>query len=259
MEGKVAIITGASSGIGLATANAFLSSGWRVLGVDLSAAPPSITENAAFKPKFYFLQTNITQQDAPKTIVSACQSAFGSRIDALINVAGILDKNAGVDNLQDEDWDRVIAVNLTAPIKLMREVINVMKVQKSGCIVNVSSKAGMSGAVAGVAYTSSKHGLIGATKNTAWLYKEEGIRCNAICPGAVATNIASSVDFSKWDQFATEKFKSVQLTHWDPAAKSRDAIQDASQPADVILFLASDAARGVNGAIVPVDNAWSVI
>ncbi|KAK7448426.1 hypothetical protein VKT23_013689 [Stygiomarasmius scandens] len=256
MEGKVAIITGVSSGIGLVTTNAFLSSGWRVLGVDFSLAPPSIIENASFKSKFNFVQTDITQQNAARAIVSACQSAFGSRIDALINVAGILDKNAGVDNLQDEDWDRVIAVNLTAPIKLMREVINVMKVQKSGCIVNVASKAGTSGAVSGVAYTSSKHGLIGATKNTAWLYKEEGIRCNAICPGVVATNIASNL--SGWDQFAGEKFQPVLNTHFDPATFS-SAIHDASRPADVILFLASDAARGINGALVPVDNAWSVI
>jgi len=159
---QVAIITGVSSGIGLVTTNSFLSSGWRVLGVDFSPAPPSIIENASFKSKFNFVQTDITQHNAAGAIVSACQSAFGSRIDALINVAGIIDKNAGVDNLQDEDWDRVIAVNLTAPIKLMREVINVMKVQKSGCIVNVASKAGTSGAVSGVAYTSSKHGLVGA-------------------------------------------------------------------------------------------------
>ncbi|THU94227.1 NAD(P)-binding protein, partial [Dendrothele bispora CBS 962.96] len=254
---QIAIITGASSGIGLATVQAFLSSNWLVFGVDISPSPPSITSSPN---KFHFLQTNLTQPSAPNLIVSTCQSTFNNpRIDALINVAGILDKNAGVDNLQDDDWDRVIAVNLTAPVRLMRAVVNVMKQQDSGgCIVNVSSKAGMSGAVAGVAYTASKHGLIGATKNTAWLYKEEGIRCNAICPGAVATNIGSNIDRTKWDMYATEKFKSVQNTHWDPTS-SPDKIQDASQPADVILFLVSDAARGVNGAIVPVDNAWSVI
>jgi len=153
---QVAIITGASNGIGLATVNAFLSSGeWNVFGVDLSAAPTSVTG-----ANFHFLQINITQEDAPAKIVSACQASFGSRIDALLNVAGVMDKNAGVDNLVDEDWDRIIAVNLTAPVRLMREVVNVMKEQRSGCIVNVASKAGMSGAAAGVAYTASKHGLV---------------------------------------------------------------------------------------------------
>lgn len=94
-----------------------------------------------------------------------------------------MDQNSGADNVLDEDWDRIIAVNLTAPVRLMREVLKVMKAQKSGSIVNVSSKAGISGAVAGVAYTASKHGIVGVTKNTAWLFKDEGIRCNAICPG----------------------------------------------------------------------------
>jgi NAD(P)-dependent dehydrogenase (short-subunit alcohol dehydrogenase family) len=155
-------------------------------------------ENAG--QKFQFLQTSLTNADAPQAIVAACQKAFGGRIDALINVAGILDGNSGAGAVTDEDWDRVIAVNLTAPVRLMREVIKVMKEQKSGSIVNVSSKAGTSGAVAGVAYTASKHGLVnkyiplarsltycfkqvGVTKNTAWLYKDDGIRCNAITPG----------------------------------------------------------------------------
>lgn len=99
-----------------------------------------------------------------------------------------MDQNSGADNVLDEDWDRIIAVNLTAPVRLMREVLKVMKAQKSGSIVNVSSKAGISGAVAGVAYTASKHGIVGVTKNTAWLFKDEGIRCNAICPGGLPFN-----------------------------------------------------------------------
>ena len=80
-------------------------------------------------------------------------------------------------------WDRVIAVNLTAPVKLMRAVLPTMKEQKKGVIVNVASRASFSGASAGLAYTASKHGLVGATKNTAWRFRNEGIRCNAVCPG----------------------------------------------------------------------------
>ena len=104
-------------------------------------------------------------------------------------MAGIIDRNEGVETLNDEVWEKVMAVNLTAPVRLMREVVGVMKTQgggengKGGSIVNVSSKAGISGAVAGVAYTASKHALVGVTKNTAWLYKDDGVRCNAVCPG----------------------------------------------------------------------------
>jgi NAD(P)-dependent dehydrogenase (short-subunit alcohol dehydrogenase family) len=92
--------------------------------------------------------------------VKACIEAFGRRIDILLNVAGIMDLNHSADTVEDAMWDRVIAVNLTAPVKLMREVLVVMKEQGYGSIVNVASKAGTSGAVAGVAYTSSKHGLV---------------------------------------------------------------------------------------------------
>jgi len=152
-----------------------------VLGVDRSAAPDTVSQGETFA----FHQVDITEASAPPAIVAATCRAFphSKRIDILVNNAGVMDLNAGVATLLDETWDRVIAVNLTAPVKLMREVVNVMKENGGGSIVNVSSKAGQSGAAAGIAYTTSKHGLIGATKNTAWLYKEEGIRCNAICPG----------------------------------------------------------------------------
>lgn len=92
--------------------------------------------------------------------MKACVEKFGGRIDVLLNVAGIMDLNQSADTVEDEMWDRVIAVNLTAPVRLMREVLGVMKAQGSGSIVNVSSKAGLSGAAAGVAYTASKHGLV---------------------------------------------------------------------------------------------------
>ncbi|THV06278.1 NAD(P)-binding protein [Dendrothele bispora CBS 962.96] len=238
--------------MGLATAQVFISSGWRVFGVDLSPAPSSITS-----ANFQFLQIDITQQDAPKKIVSSCQKSFGSRIDALLNIAGIIDRLKGVDSLPDEEWDKIIAVNLTAPVRLMREVVNVMKEQKSGCIINVSSKAGISGAAGGVAYTAAKHGIVGATKNTAWIYKDEDIRCNAICPGAVVTNIMpnSGSDPSRWDKFGGSKIQPIIDIHVPDLAHTLDA----SYPANLMFFLVSDAAKGVNGAIVPIDNAWSVI
>ncbi|KAG7094572.1 hypothetical protein E1B28_005400 [Marasmius oreades] len=178
---KIAIITGASSGIGLAASTTFLASDWNVFGVDLSPAPESLMSNTT---NFSFLKVDITQSDAPSQIVAAAKSAFSSsRIGALLNVAGIMDKHAGVDKLLDADWEKVMAVNLNAPVKLMREVINDMKANGGGSIVNVCSKASVSGAVAGAAYTASKHALFGITKNTAWMYKDEGIRCNAIAPG----------------------------------------------------------------------------
>lgn len=129
-----------------------------------------------------FHQANLAKPEAPAEAVAACAKQF-NRIDCLLNVAAIMDQSASVDTLDTATWDRVIAVNLTAPVMLMKAVVPYMLKQKSGSIVNVASKAGMSGAAAGVAYTSSKHGIVGATKNIAWRFHKAGIRCNAICPG----------------------------------------------------------------------------
>ncbi|KAK7062738.1 hypothetical protein VNI00_000226 [Paramarasmius palmivorus] len=172
-------------------------------------------------------------------------SCLWTRIDALLNIAGVMDGFAGVDNLQDSDWERTIAINLTAPTKLMREVVN---------------KAAVSGAVSGAAYAASKHGLLGITKNTAWLYKDDNIRCNAILPGGVATNIAASVPQASWDMASLGKLQPVHSVHYylkEDGEKAHGA--DPSQAASVLLFLASDASKGVSGAAVPVDNAWSTI
>jgi NAD(P)-dependent dehydrogenase (short-subunit alcohol dehydrogenase family) len=151
---QVAIVTGASSGIGLATVHKLLEDGCAVLGVDIAAAADIKHE------KYAFHQIDLAKQEAPDQIIQVASSAFGSRLDILVNVAGILDSSSSVETLRDEDWDRVIAVNLTAPVRLMRTAVKIMKEQRSGSIVNVSSKAGISGAVAGAAYTASKHGLV---------------------------------------------------------------------------------------------------
>lgn len=107
-------------------------------------------------PNFKFLQRDLTDAASAKDIVDTCVRQFGGRIDGLLNIAGIMDRNGSVDSLTDEMWDQCIAINLTAPVKLMREVIPVMRAQRSGSIVNVGSKAATSGAASGVAYTASK-------------------------------------------------------------------------------------------------------
>lgn len=112
--------------------------------------------------EFHFLKIDLTQPTAANTVVDSCLAAFGERIDALLNVAGVMDQNNSVDSLLDSNWDKVIAVNLTAPVKLMRAVVPIMIRGGGGSIVNVASKAASSGAVAGVAYTASKHGIVSA-------------------------------------------------------------------------------------------------
>ncbi|KAF7346523.1 hypothetical protein MSAN_01880400 [Mycena sanguinolenta] len=247
---QVAIVTGASSGMGLATVKALLAANCSVMGTDISQAPDIQYAGFAFE------QMDLTHTDSPRVLVEACQKKFGDKIDILLNVAGIMDSITSVATVMDEEYDRVIAVNLTAPIRLMREVVQVMKANKHGVIVNVSSHAGISGASLGLAYTASKYGLIGATVNTAYLLKADGIRCNAICPGMVETNIHVGMDQSKYDMQALGQLGAVFAIQQQLNGEN---MISAESIANVLLFLASDLSKDMNGVVLPVDNGWSVI
>lgn len=177
-ENKVVIITGCSSGIGLATTQILLSRKAKVFGIDISPFTQDV--DAA---SFAFHQVDLTQPNAATEAVAACIERFGPKIDVLANVAGVMDAFGSADTVKESEWDRVMSINLTVPVKLMGAVLPSMREHKEGAIVNVASRAAVSGAVAGVAYTASKHGLVGATKNVAWRFHGEGIRCNAVLPG----------------------------------------------------------------------------
>ncbi|KAJ7795612.1 oxidoreductase ucpA [Mycena olivaceomarginata] len=194
-----------------------------------SLAMDSIQEATTFA----FTQGDLTKPESPRALVEACQKKFGDKIDILLNVAGIMDSFASV------------------------ETVTTGGVHKSGAIVNVSSKAGMSGAASGLAYTTSKHGLIGATKSTAWLLKSQGIRCNAICPGAVATNISAGVDQSKFDMQSLAALGPVHALQAN--MQTGEGVLSPETVANVLLFLASDLSKDINGAVLPVDSGWSVV
>ncbi|KAJ7367034.1 hypothetical protein DFH08DRAFT_183922 [Mycena albidolilacea] len=253
LQGKVAIVTGVSSGVGLATVKALLAAGCSVMGADISPAPDSIQDATGFA----FTQGDLTKPELPRALVEACQKKFGEKIDILLNVAGIMDTFASVETITQAEYERIMAVNLNAPIWLMHEVVKVMKVHRSGAIVNVSSKAGTSGATAGLAYTTSKHGLIGATKSTAWRLKSAGIRCNAICPGMTATNLSASVDWSKKDSQSLAAVEPNHALHGN--VQTGEGAMTPETVANVLLFLASDLSKDINGAVLPVDNGWSVV
>lgn len=214
---KVVLVTGCSSGMGLATTNLFLSRSAKVFGVDIN--PFNADLPASQHPNFSFHQINLTDASAPETVVTACKAKFGPTIHVLCNIAGIMDTFASADTVKEENWARVIAVNLTAPVLLMQAVLPSMIEAKGGAIVNVGSYASISGASAGIAYTASKHGLAGATKNVAWRFHDQGIRCNAVLPGGelpvliydggvlihwtgVMTNINASMPPETWDHAA---------------------------------------------------------
>ncbi|OAL24796.1 hypothetical protein AYO22_05585 [Fonsecaea multimorphosa] len=163
LDGKVAIVTGCASGIGLTTAKLYLEAGATVFGIDVSPFPEPSPFSTALSEKFYFHKADLTAPEACDDSVAACLSKTGKNVDILANVAGIMDSFEAVHKTKDTTWDRLMSVNATVPMKLMRAVLNQggMLEQRSGRIVNVASKAGLSGAAAGFAYTASKHALVG--------------------------------------------------------------------------------------------------
>ncbi len=244
-EGKVALVTGAGSGIGRAIALAFARQGAQVVAADLDHESAEKTA-AEIGEAAVGLAVDIGDEAAVDRLVRQSLDVFG-RIDALCNNAGIMDTMALPADTTTDMWERVLRVNLTGTFLVTRAVLPQMLVQGSGAIVNTASEAGIRGGAAGIAYTASKHGVVGITKNVAWAYAKEGIRCNAILPGPTLTGIAGPIaDFDPAGQAVLR-----------PVLSLPSALAEPDQMAAVAVFLASDAASFVNGAIVPVDAAWS--
>ena len=144
----------------------------------------------------------------------------------------------------------MLGINLNGPMYLTRKVVPIMVAQGGGSIVNTASVAGVGGGAAGVAYTVSKHGVVGLTKSTAWRYAQEGVRCNAIAAGGVETNIMASVDMAL-DETRRAASAAARYASIIPAMLKADDI------ANLALFLASDESKMINGAIIPADAGWT--
>jgi NAD(P)-dependent dehydrogenase (short-subunit alcohol dehydrogenase family) len=180
--------------------------------------------------------------------VQAVVAAAEGRIDVLANVAGIMDGFLPAAEVDDATWERVMAVNVTALMRLMRAALPVMVRAGKGAIVNIASEAGLRGSAAGFAYTTSKHAVIGMTRSAAFMYAKDGVRVNAIAPGGVRTSIEGSMKSA----LAIERQGPLLRTLVPPPA-------EADEIAAAIAFLASDEARNINGAVLASDGGWSVL
>lgn len=240
LKGKVAIITGAGSGIGLAMTKRFIEEGAKVVGGDIAEAG---LEQLRGIPGTTPVQADVTNPVDVGRLVETAQG-LGS-LDIICNNAGIVDRFLPVDEVTDEVWQRVLAVNLTGPMLLSRAAIPVMRKAGHGVIINTTSEAGLRGAAAGAAYTASKHGLIGLTKNIAATYASDGIRCVAIAPGGVNTPISMGGAPSQLGFATLQKILGIN-----------PRLGEAVEIANVAVFLASDEAGFINGAIIPVDAGW---
>jgi len=249
-EGKVAVITGAGSGMGRATALMFATEGCRVVAADINAGTLE-TLRSAIQESGGIVTTIMTDMSVPADIDKMMDLAvrqYGG-VDILVNNAGIMDDFSPAGEVDDRMLQKVIDINLIGPVRAMKKAIQLMLPKGNGCIINIASIGGIAGARAGIAYTSSKFGLIGATKNTAFFYARKGIRCNAIAPGGIETHIGEGEFMKKMNSAA---FETLQ-----PGMALNPAMGKPEDIAGAVGYLASPQARFVNGAVLTVDGGWT--
>lgn len=246
---QVALVTGAGSGIGRALVQQFVAEGAAVVAVDIvaEALERVVAELQAQGGKATGCVANIAEDGDVERMLSVATSTYG-RLDILCNNAGIMDLMTPAADVPLALWERVLAVNLTGPFLACRRAIPLMLEQGGGRIINTASEAGLRGGTAGTPYTVSKHGVVGLTRSIAFHYGDQGIRCNAVCPGGVETAIGVGSGTPHEAGLA----KVMALVQNSGAGKPAKPEQIAA----VIAFLASDEASNINGAILPADSGW---
>lgn len=247
-KGKCVVVTGASSGMGRKIALDFAKEGATVIAVArrLERLEEIAKEAEGFAGKILPYQGDISKEEINNGMIDYAVKECG-KLDVLVNNAGIMDEFTPIGELTDELYNKVMAVNLNGPIYAMRKAVQVMLEQETkGNIVNIASIGGVCGARAGVAYTASKHAIVGATKNTAYMYAGK-IRCNVVCPGGVETEVMNSQ--TNISQFGVGRIM-AGLDTSIPAGK----VEDIST---AVLYIASDDAKFMTGAEIVIDGGVS--
>ena len=244
LTGKVAIITGANSGIGKTTAELFAKEGASVVLAARRLEKLQEVEAAikAAGGTALSVQADVTVHEDCKKLADAAYQAFG-KIDILVNNAGMADKHRPITRCEDDWWDQVIQLDQTSVFYMTKEVLRYMEPAQSGSIINISSTAGIS-------YSAAKAALIGMTKNIAIQFAPVGIRCNAVCPGPTPTPLNAPEQAATFDRaFADQcgKHMNIEL----PEAQTIDQ-------AYACLYFACDESRAVTGQILTVDHGTTI-
>lgn len=238
LSGKVAMVTGASAGLGAETAKLFAERGATVFGIARDA--DRMAEVFADVPGGSFRSVDVTSADECRRAVADCVAEFG-RLDVLANIAGF-HKMRHTVSMTDDDWATDLSVNLNGPFFLCRAALPHL-LETGGNIVNVASIAGVEGEVYSAGYCAAKHGLVGLTRALAIEFTKEKLRVNAICPGGMPTA-------------QTTEFEAPENADWDLIMRiaSPRGFMATEDVAKTIAFLASDDAAAVHGAVYRVDN-----
>ena len=244
LENKVAIITGAGSGIGRETALLFAKEGAKVVVADISerGGMETVEDIKGAGGEGVFIKLDVSSMEQAKKMVKETHERYG-RIDILITNAGIV-QDALIMKMTEEQWDRVINVNLKGAFNCIKAVVDIMINQGSGVILNASSIVGLYGNIGQVNYASAKAGLIGMTKSLAKELGRKGIRVNAVAPGFIRTPMVGGVP---------EKVLEM--------VKERTPLRRLGESKDIAyayLYLASDEAGFINGAVIPVDGGLTL-
>lgn len=245
LKDKTAVITGGGAGIGLGIVKLFAEHGANIVIADIN------TEAAEENTKG--INGNIDIQKANVSIRSEIESVLDfavekyGKVDVLVNNAGILDNMTPIGEIEDSLWDKVMSVNLNGVMYASRRAVQIMEKQNGGSIINIASVCGVQGGRAGVGYTASKHAVVGLSKNIAFMYAHKDIRCNVLCPGSIKTDISTTALVNA----SSLGMKKALLGL--PANPSHGTPEDI---ANIVLFLASDEAKFINGAAIVADSGW---
>ena len=242
LEGKVAIITGGASGMGLEDVKLFAKEGAKVAIIDVAedALNKAADEVKAAGGEAIGIKCDLTNNDDILAAVAKVMETYG-KIDILVNNAGIFDKYASVLDTDDRLWDLVMGVDLKGMFHMTKAVLPHMLKAGKGNIVNIASVAGIVAGKGGAAYMAAKHAAIGLTKNVCFNYAKEGIRVNAICPGTIVTPlIADIVDTIPNDNIPARRFGQPE------------------EVAELAIFLAGDEAGFLNGQAIAIDGGFTI-
>lgn len=247
LENKTVVVTGASSGMGKAIVELFAKEGANVVAVArrkerLEELAESLKNEVG---KVVILAGDVSSRETNEEMIELAVKEFGT-LDVLINNAGVMDDMAGIANATDEMYNKVMNINLYGPMCAMRAATNqFLKEGKAGNIINVASIGAMRSA-AGPIYGASKAALVAMSKNTAFMYKKDGIRCNVIAPGAIKTEIGVAMGMPNVDGY----------TRIQPTLSAAPEPGEAIDIANAALFLASNESKYISGDVLVVDGGW---
>ncbi|WP_416148645.1 2-dehydro-3-deoxy-D-gluconate 5-dehydrogenase KduD [Salipaludibacillus sp. HK11] len=243
LEGKVAVVTGSTSGLGQGMAVGLAEAGADIIGIGSSSEQPETKQKVEdLGRKFYTISADLSEQDKIASVVKDSISKAG-KVDILVNNAGIIRRNQA-ENFTDQDWDDVIDVNLNAVFRLTREFGKHMIENGSGKIINIASMLSFQGGLKVPAYSATKHAVAGLTKSFANEWSSKGVNVNAIAPGYMETANTAPI--------REDKDRKAYITSRIPQGEWGTP-EDLKGP---VVFLASEASSYVSGHILCVDGGW---